>query len=175
MPVSDEEMRAAYEKQKAYDEKTGSKTRLSDTYEEFMGKKKPPKPAPAPAPSPKPPEKKKTLGSRLLEGAKDFMAGMQQPASRGRSRGGSRSRSAGRAVGRLRQNMAANASRMTMADFIGTPQLPGGMDTPFGGMEPPAAPRRKGKKKKGRRREPAGESARPWDAGYIPPGLRHLF
>jgi hypothetical protein len=178
MPRSDEEMREAYEKQKAYDARTGSQHPVSGSYEEFMkgGKKKSPKPTPAPAP--KPPEGKKTLGSRLLAGAKDFVAGMQSPPSRGRSRGGSRSRSAGRAVGRLRQNMAANASRMTMADFIGTPQLPAFFDTPpmFGGggpVEPPAPRRKKGKKKK-QRLAPEPED-RPWEAGYIPPGLRHLF
>jgi hypothetical protein len=125
---------------------------------------------PKPAPAPKPDEPKPSLKGRLLAGAKDFISGMAEPApkARGRSHGSSRGRQVGGTVQRWRQNVAANASRATMSDFL----PPGMFDA---GPVAPSSPRGRKEKKGRRRREPPAESGNPWDHDYIPPRLRGFF
>jgi len=171
--VTDEEMRAYYEKQKEYDIQTGSKRPVSSTFEEFQGrgaapKKKPKEPKPAaPAPAPSPPPPKQSLGGRLLSGAKDFLTSDWMAHGSARVQG----RAPPRRRGRQSETMAwlgrasENISRMDM-NFV-----PPGM---MMGPEAPE-PKRRSRKKKGRRAPPIEEEVRPWDMNYVPPHLRRFF
>ena len=189
--VSDEEMRAYYEKQKEYDRRTQSEHPVSATFEEFMKKsrggrgvrkaerREPSREVPRseqPRAAPQPSLGRQVLGAgkNWLENASANLQGRQAPH---RAKSG---------AGRWLANAGANVQHMNANPFggmnpFGNPAAGLGMGLnvalpPGMGPEPRREPApRKKKGKKHRRREPEQEESRPWDMKHLPPGVRRFI
>ena len=196
--VTDEEMKVFYQRQKEYDERrmrrredeteeeyrvrTKGHVALSSTFEEFMGKRghqaaKKPKPAPAPAPAPTPPPKQ-SLGSQLLGAGKNWLEN-----AAANTQGRTPPHKAKSAVGKWLSNAAVNINtgRVNMGfNPLGTftlPSNPAPLPPGWGMGLGPAAPTRSEprRKKKGKRHREPREELQPWEAGYLPPGVRRFL